>query len=43
MCFNPIKGITVFNLTSAFISVEGKFKLECLGIPQAGMYQCITE
>lgn len=43
MCFNPIKGITVFHLTLAFISLEGKFKHEYLGILQDGMYQYIIE
>lgn len=43
MCFNPIKGITVFHLTPVFISLEGKFKHEFLGMLHDGMYQCIIE
>jgi len=38
MCFKAVKGIGVFNLTSSFMSLEGKMSLECLGIFQGEMY-----
>lgn len=38
MCFKAVKGISVFQHESAFISLDCKLNLECLGISQGEMY-----
>lgn len=38
MCFKAVKGISVFQLASAFISLDCKLNLECLGISRGEMY-----